>query len=262
LDWFGSLDPVLQALLATLYTYFVTALGAGLVFFFKSMNQKVLDLMLGFAAGVMIAASFWSLLAPAIELSVHLGGNAWLTAFAGFILGGFLIIGSDLILSKTAAIRSKGGGFKRSVLLTSAVTLHNIPEGLAIGVAFGSAAMGVEGASVLGAVMLAFGIGLQNFPEGVCVAMPLRREGYSRWKSFLMGQASGAVEPVAGVLGVLFAMSMRSALPFVLSLSAGSMIAVVCSELIPESFRDSKVIAALGVLSGFAVMMALDVALG
>lgn len=257
-----SLNPVTQGLFATLYTYFLTALGAGLVFFFKSMNQKVLDLMLGFAAGVMIAASFWSLLAPAIELSAELGGSAWFTAFVGFMLGGILIIGSDIALSKAALIQSRGTAFKRSVLLTSAVTLHNIPEGLAVGVAFGSAAIGAEGASVFGAVMLAFGIGLQNFPEGVCVAMPLRREGYSRKKSFMIGQASGIVEPAAGVLGVLFALSMRNALPFVLSFSAGAMIAVVCSELIPESFKDNKTIAAFGVLFGFAIMMALDVALG
>ena len=260
--WFLELTPVLQGLLATLFTYFVTALGAGLVFFFKSINQKALDLMLGFAAGVMIAASFWSLLAPAIELSAELGGNAWFTSVAGFMLGGFFVIGSDIALSKVALIQTKGVTLKRSILLTSSVTLHNIPEGLAIGVAFGSAAIGVEGASVLGAVMLAFGIGLQNFPEGVCVAMPLRRDGYSRMKSFMIGQASGIVEPVAGVLGVLFAMAVRNALPLVLSFSAGAMIAVVCSELIPESFKDNKIVAAFGVLLGFAIMMALDVALG
>jgi ZIP family zinc transporter len=159
-------------------------------------------------------------------------------------------------------LRLNNAALKRSVLLTSAVTLHNIPEGLAVGVAFGCAAIGVEGATVGGALMLALGIGLQNFPEGVCVAMPLRRDGATRLKSFLIGQASGAVEPLAGVLGVLFALTMRSALPFVLSLSAGAMIAVVCSELIPESFKDNKTLAAFGVLFGFATMMALDVALG
>ncbi|MDR1736743.1 MAG: ZIP family metal transporter [Oscillospiraceae bacterium] len=260
--WFFALPPVWQGLFATLFTYFVTALGAGLVFFFKSMNRKALDLMMGFAAGVMIAASFWSLLAPAIELAAELNGNAWLISAVGFMLGGAFVIGSDLALSKAERIQAKGTATKRSILLAAAVTIHNIPEGLAIGVAFGSAAMGVAGVSAQSAVMLAFGIGLQNFPEGVCVAMPLRRDGATRLKSFLIGQASGVVEPVAGVLGVLFAITARGALPLALSFSAGAMIAVVCSELIPESFKDNKTVAAWGVLSGFAVMMMLDVALG
>ncbi|MDR1705021.1 MAG: ZIP family metal transporter [Clostridiales bacterium] len=260
--WFYTLNPILQGLIAALFTYLVTALGAGLVFFFKSMNQRVLDLMMGFAAGVMIAASYWSLLAPAIELVAELNGNAWLISATGFMLGGVFVIGSDITLSRAALIRSQGTALKRSILLTGAVTLHNIPEGLAIGVAFGSAAMGIAGVSVQSAVMLALGIGLQNFPEGVCVAMPLRRDGAPRLKSFLIGQASGIVEPIAGVIGVLFALSMRSALPLALSFSAGAMIAVVCSELIPESFKDNKTVAAFGVLSGFAVMMMLDVALG
>jgi ZIP family zinc transporter len=226
------------------------------------MNQRVLDMMMGFAAGVMIAASFWSLLAPAIELAAELNGNAWLVAAVGFMLGGAFIIGTDMALSKAQVVQLKGAAAKRSILLGCAVTLHNIPEGLAIGVAFGSAAQGIAGVSVESAAMLALGIGLQNFPEGVCVAMPLRRDGASRLKSFLIGQASGVVEPIAGVVGVLFAMTMRSALPLALSFSAGAMIAVVCSELIPESFKDNKTIAAFGVLSGFAVMMMLDVALG
>jgi ZIP family zinc transporter len=260
--WFYGLNPVLQGFYATVFTYFVTALGAGTVFFFKSMNQKILDSMMGFAAGVMIAASFWSLLAPAIELSAQLGGNAWFTAAIGFISGGFLIIGSDIILSKAVISQSNGEKAKRSILLTFAVTLHNIPEGLAVGVAFGCVALGIEGASVHAAMLLALGIGLQNFPEGICVAMPLRRDGATRLRSFVIGQASGAVEPVAGVLGVLFALTMRSALPLALSFSAGAMIAVVCSELIPESFKDNKIIASVGVLFGFCTMMMLDVALG
>ncbi|MCL1907280.1 MAG: ZIP family metal transporter [Propionibacteriaceae bacterium] len=260
--WFLGLSPVLQGLVATLFTYFITALGAGLVFFFKSMNQKALDLMMGFAAGVMIAASFWSLLAPAIELATMLGRHAWLTTAIGFLLGGFFVMGSDIVLTKATAATRQGTALKRSVLLTGAVTMHNIPEGLAIGVAFGSVALGIEGATILGAVMLAVGIGIQNFPEGVCVAMPLRRDGASRLKAFMVGQASGIVEPIAGVLGVLFALTMRSALPLALSFSAGAMIAVVCSELIPESFKDNKLLATLGVLGGFATMMILDVALG
>jgi ZIP family zinc transporter len=262
MQWFLELNPILQGLFATLFTYFVTALGAGVVFFFKRVSQKILDMMLGFAAGVMIAASFWSLLEPAIHLAGELGRSAWFTPTAGFLLGGIFVIGADILLSRSAIINSKGTTYKRSILLASSVTLHNIPEGLAVGVAFGSVAMGVEGASIAGAMMLAFGIALQNFPEGVCVAMPLYRDGFSRRKSFFIGQASGIVEPIAGVLGVLFAITMRSALPFALSFSAGAMIAVACSELLPESFKENKVIAGFGVLFGFAVMMALDVALG
>ncbi|MDO4543872.1 MAG: ZIP family metal transporter [Clostridia bacterium] len=259
---FLSLDPVLQGFLATLFTYAVTAAGASLVFFMKSMNQRILDTMMGFAGGVMIAASFWSLLAPAIELSTELGNNAWLTAAVGFLLGGGFIMGTDLLLCKGRSRERNNGRMLRSIKLTTAVTLHNIPEGLAVGVAFGSVALKVEGTSIIGAISLAIGIGLQNFPEGVCVAMPLRRDGVSRMKSFLIGQASGIVEPIAGVIGVLFAMTVRTALPLALTFSAGAMIAVVCSELIPESFKDNKLLATIGVLLGFTVMMILDVALG
>lgn len=248
--------------MATLFTYFVTALGASLVFFFKSVNQKVLDMMMGFAAGVMIAASFWSLLAPAIELATELGRNAWLTAAIGFASGGAFVSASDVFLSKVRFAKATCDKRRRSILIAMAVTLHNIPEGLAVGVAFGSVALGIEGTSLLTAMMLALGIGIQNFPEGTCVAMPLRRDGISRGKSFFIGQASGVVEPIAGVLGVLFAMSMRSALPITLAFSAGAMIAVVCSELIPESFKDNKRLATFGVMLGFVVMMVLDVALG
>ena len=261
MTYFLNLNPVWQGLLATLFTWLVTALGAGMVFFFRPAHRRALDLMMGFAAGVMLAACFWSLLAPAIALSAALSRNAWVSPTAGFLLGGAFILGSDILLSRAALSHPKGACFRRSVLLTFAVTLHNIPEGLAVGVAFGSAAIGIEGATVTGAMMLAFGIGLQNFPEGACVSVPLRRDGASRLKSFMIGQASGAVEPVAGVLGALSALTVRGALPLALSFSAGAMIAVVCSELIPESFRESKTLAACGVLLGFAVMMALDVAL-
>ncbi len=262
MDWFFEQSPVIQGLLATLFTYAVTALGAALVFFVRSVNQKLLDTMMGFAAGVMIAASFWSLISPAIELSSELGKNAWLTAAIGFLSGGFFIVASDILLSKAGFMRGKDNRFKRSLLLTSAVTLHNIPEGLAVGVAFGSAAIGLEGASAVAAVMLALGIGIQNFPEGVCVAMPLRREGASRLKSFAVGQASGLVEPVAGVIGAVCAMTVREILPLALTFSAGAMISVVASELIPESFRQNGKLASAGVLVGFTVMMILDVALG
>ena len=260
--WFEGLPPVCQGLLATLFTYAVTAAGAALVFFFREVNQKALDAMMGFAAGVMIAASFWSLLSPAIELSAELGKNAWATAAAGFSAGGMFIIISDLFLSAMEARRGPVGKNRRSLLLITAVTLHNIPEGLAVGVAFGCVSLGVPGADLVSAVMLAVGIGLQNFPEGTCVAMPLRQAGSSPLRCFLAGQASGLVEPVAGVLGVICALGARQILPVALTFSAGAMIAVVCSELIPEAFRVSKAVATAGVLAGFVVMMVLDVALG
>ena len=262
MEWFAQLHPIYQGLLATLFTYVLTAAGASLVFFFKTVNKKFLDLMMGFAAGVMIAASFWSLLSPAIELSAKMGENAWVTAAVGFIIGGMFIIFANHILSRAEFIQCKGGRFKKSVLLVTAITLHNIPEGLAVGIAFGCVALNVDGTSLLSAVMLAVGVGIQNFPEGVCVSMPLRCNGTSRVKSFLIGQASGIVEPIAGVIGVAAALAVRSILPFALTFSAGAMIAVVCSELIPESFRDNKSVATYGVLLGFVIMMVLDVALG
>lgn len=262
MSWFSAIPPVCQGLIATLFTYAVTALGASLVFFFKSINQKLMDMMMGFAAGIMIAASFWSLLSPAIDLSTSLGSNAWLTAAIGFLFGGFFIIGSDVLLSKSQLFNENCSSSKRSILLNLAVALHNIPEGLAVGVSFACVSIGLPGTSILSSIMLTIGIGLQNLPEGACVSIPLRRDGMSRRKSFLLGQASGLVEPIAGILGVLYAIKMRSALPIALTFSAGAMIAVVCSELIPESFKDNKTIASCGVLLGFVVMMVLDVALG
>jgi len=248
--------------MATIFTWGVTAAGAAPVFFFKSVNRRLLDAMMGFSAGVMIAASFWSLLAPAIELAGNLGANAALICAVGFAAGGLFVMASDVLLERLPATRAADGSLRSSLLLLTAVTMHNIPEGMAVGVAFGSAALGITGASVTGAMLLALGIGLQNFPEGTCVAMPMRRAGASRLKSFMIGQASGLVEPVAGVFGVLFAIASRAALPAVLSFSAGAMISVVCSELIPESFKDNKRLASIGVLAGFILMMILDVALG
>jgi len=262
LQWFLLLPAVLQGLLATLFTYGFTVLGASLVLFFKSVNQKMMDMMMGFAAGVMIAASFWSLLSPAIELAGELGKNAWLTASTGFLAGWLFVMLSEQLLAVLNPDIHEDKRLKRCILLTAAVTLHNIPEGMAVGVAFGCAALGIPGSTPLAAALLALGIGLQNFPEGSCVAMPLRADGYSPIKSFMIGQASGMVEPIAGVIGVLFAMTMRSVLPLTLSFSAGAMISVVCAELIPESFKDNKSIASIGVMLGFTVMMALDVALG
>lgn len=259
MDFFYNLNPILQGLLATLFTYLVTCLGASLVFFFKKVNMKILDLMMGLASGIMIATSFWSLLQPSIDLCLELGKKVYLLPPIGFMCGGLFIIITDIILQRTEKLND---GKKKSILLSFAVTMHNIPEGMAVGVAFGTFALGLSNLAFYDAVMLALGIGIQNFPEGVCVAMPLRANGYSRKKSFMIGQFSGLVEPIFGVLGVIFALTIQSILPFLLSFSAGAMIAVVCSELIPDSFKDNKIVASLGVIIGFVIMMILDVSLG
>ena len=271
LEWLAEYTPVSQALFGTLFTYAVTALGASLVFFFKTINKSVLNLMLGFAAGVMIAASFWSLLAPAIEMSESQGQIAWLTAAVGFLAGGLFLWLIDKILPHLhiGLEKNQAEGIKtswqRSILLVLAITLHNIPEGLAVGVAFGAVASGIPSASLAGAVALAIGIGLQNFPEGAAVSIPLRREGFSRRKAFLFGQASGMVEPIAGILGAYAVISMRAILPYALAFAAGAMIYVVVEELIPEAQRNvggsSTDLATIGCMFGFAVMMVLDVAL-
>lgn len=257
-------SPVGYTLLATFFTWGVTALGAGVVFFFKSINKNVLNFMLSFGAGVMIAASFWSLLNPAIILCEELGYNSIFIPSFGFLLGALLIVVSDKYLTKKLKnIKQLQGknteGLKRSILLVSAVTLHNFPEGLAVGVAFGVAAVNNLGFG--SAILLAIGIGLQNFPEGLGVALPLRREGFSRKKSFFYGQLSGFVEPIAGLIGVCAALTVQSILPFMLAFSAGAMISVVTSELIPESASQNKNLAVMGVTIGFICMMVLDVAL-
>ena len=269
IDWIASLNPIVQALLATLFTWGVTALGASMVFFFKEINRKVLDSMLGFAAGVMIAASFWSLLAPAIEMAEESNVPGWIPAVVGFLLGGLFLWVVDKILPhlhlglKIEQAEGIKTTWQRSVLLVLAITLHNIPEGLAVGVAFGAVAAGIPSAGIAGAVALAIGIGLQNFPEGAAVSIPLRREGLSRFKSFLYGQASGVVEPIAGVLGAVAVIAMRPILPYALSFAAGAMIYVVVEELIPESQSgDDTHFSTFGAMLGFAVMMMLDVALG
>ena len=268
-EWFLGLNHVGQALCATLFTWFVTALGAAMVFIFKSINKTVLNGMLGFAAGVMIAASFWSLLAPAIEMAEAAGTTAWIPAVVGFLCGGAFLLLVDKILPHLHIGHSdnEAEGIKtswqRSVLLVLAITLHNIPEGLAVGVAFGAIAAGLPSAALPGAIALAIGIGLQNFPEGAAVSIPLRREGFSRFKSFLYGQASGVVEPIAGVLGAVAVVAMKPILPYALSFAAGAMIYVVIEELIPEAQLDRKTdIATIGAMLGFALMMVLDVALG
>jgi ZIP family zinc transporter len=269
LAWFSTLHPVLQALLATTFTWLLTALGAAVVFIFKSINRKVLDGMLGFAAGVMIAASFWSLLAPAIEMAEQAGTQAWVPAVIGFLLGGLFLKGIDSVLphlhmglplDEAEGIHTR---WRRVVLLILAITLHNFPEGLAVGVAFGAVAADIPSATLAGAIALALGIGIQNFPEGAAVSVPLRREGLSRLKCFFYGQASGLVEPMAGVLGAALVLLMRPILPYALSFAAGAMIYVVVEELIPESQQDKNTdISTMGAMVGFAVMMMLDVGLG
>jgi len=267
--WFTGLNPVVQALIATLFTWSVTALGAAFVFFFKSINRKVLDGMLGFAAGVMIAASYWSLLAPAIEMAEEGSLPAWVPATTGFLMGGFFLWSIDKILPHLhlGFPRQEAEGIKtswhRSVLLVLAITLHNIPEGLAVGVAFGALASDLPSATLGGAIALALGIGIQNFPEGTAVAVPLRREGFTRLRSFWYGQLSGFVEPIAGVLGAIAVIFIKPILPYALAFAAGAMIYVVVEELIPESQLEKNTdIATLGAMGGFAVMMTLDVALG
>lgn len=269
MTWFVNMDPVLQALVATLFTWFVTALGSATVFIFKTINKNVLNGMLGFAAGVMIAASFWSLLNPAIEMAEEAGMIAWVPAVVGFLGGGAFLWIVDIIMphlhigpsEEPEGIKT---GWRRSVLLVMAITLHNIPEGLAVGVAFGAAASNFPVASLAGAIALALGIGLQNFPEGAAVSVPLRREGLSRWKSFVYGQASGIVEPIAGVLGAAAVVVMKPILPYALSFAAGAMIYVVVEELIPEAQQEKEHsnVGTIGAMVGFAVMMLLDVAFG
>ncbi len=269
IDGFKNLHPVLQALLATLFTWFLTALGAAGVFFKKDISRKTLDLMLGFAAGVMIAASYWSLLNPSIEMAEKLGQPGWLPASVGFLLGGFFLRVVDKILPhlhKDLAMEEAEGvktSLRRTTLLVLAITIHNFPEGLAVGVAFGAVSSGLESATLAGAISLAIGIGIQNFPEGLAVSVPLRREGLSRGKSFFLGQVSAIVEPVAGVLGAFAVYYTQPILPYALSFAAGAMIFVVVEEVIPVAQRSGNTdMATMGTLLGFTIMMVLDVALG
>ena len=264
-----GLHPVVQALLATCFTWAVTALGAATVFMARDMSRKVLDGMLGFAAGVMIAASYWSLLAPAIEMSEGKDIPTWFPAAVGFLIGGVFLRGIDRILPHLhigLPIEEAEGiktSWRRSTLLVLAVTLHNIPEGLAVGVAFGAVAAGFSTATFGGAIALALGIGIQNFPEGLAVSMPLRREGMSRRRSFWYGQLSGMVEPMAGVIGAALVLVSQPILPYAMGFAAGAMIFVVVEEVVPESqYGGNADLATMGAMIGFAVMMVLDVALG
>jgi ZIP family zinc transporter len=265
MDAFRELSPIAQAAIATCFTWAVTALGALPVFFTRSLNRQILDLMLGFAAGVMIAASYWSLLAPAIEIS----DGSWIPAAAGFLMGGAFLWAADKVLPHlhpgmpVSAAEGISTSWRRSVLLVLAITMHNIPEGLAVGVAFGAVAADVPGTTFGGAVALALGIGIQNFPEGTAVAMPLRREGMSRLRSFWYGQLSGIVEPIAGVIGAASVLFVQPILPYALAFAAGAMIFVVIEELVPESQQGGNTdLATLGAMLGFTGMMILDVALG
>lgn len=263
INFFISLNPVIQALLATLFTWFVTLLGALLVFFFKGVNKNLMDGMLGFAAGIMIAASFFSLLSPAISMMDELNMNAWVIASIGFLLGGVLLFIGDKIFEHFYDNDEKSINKKRALMLIISISLHNIPEGLAVGVAFGSIMYNLPGASLGSACILALGIGLQNFPEGTAVSVPLLREGYSKKKAFFFGQLSGFVEPISGVLGALLVLKVRLILPFLLAFAAGAMIYVVVQELIPASqSNEKKDLMALFSLLGFTVMMILDIALG
>lgn len=267
LDKILSLNPILQAGLATLFTWSVTAIGAALVYFFKTINKNIMDGMLGFAGGVMIAASFFSLIAPAITMAENLNLIPWLIVFLGFFSGGVLLFIGDKIYDiyekRHPKNEDKSFNMKRCIMLVLSITLHNIPEGMAVGVAFGSVVYGLEGATLAAAWTLALGIGLQNFPEGTAVSMPLRREGISRNKSFFIGQLSGIVEPIAGIIGAILVVKIRILLPFLLSFAAGAMIYVVVEELIPESQTNKKKdLMALFTLIGFSIMMILDIALG
>ena len=269
ISYLESIDPILAAFYATIFTWTLTAMGAALVFLFKGMNRALFDGMLGFTGGVMVAASFWSLLAPGIEMSPGEGFVKVIPAVVGFGLGALFLFGLDKVLPHLHVNfkESEKEGVKtpwhKTTLLVLAITLHNIPEGLAVGVLFGGVAAGFDGATIGGAVALAIGIGLQNFPEGFAVSMPIRRQGASKWKSFMYGQSSALVEPIAAVIGAWAVIAFQPILPYALSFAAGAMIFVVVEEVIPETQRDKYTdIATLGFIGGFIVMMTLDVGLG
>lgn len=259
MDWLYNFSGWQLALMATAFTWALTAAGAALVFIYKNVSESAFSFMMSSAAGIMLASTFFSLLMPAIEMAPDF---SYLILTCGFVLGGALIIVTDILIGKLKLFSGSDNANKRScAVMCIAVTMHNIPEGLAVGVAFGALASG-QTAGAVAAVMLAVGIGIQNFPEGMCVAFPLRANGLSRTKSFLIGQLSGAVEIVAGVIGALAVQAVNGILPWALSFSAGAMLAVVCSELIPESFAQGKIKATIGVIFGFALMMILDIAFG
>ena len=258
INYVFNLNYIVQALLATLFTYFITTLGAAVVLFIKRINKNFLDGMLGFSAGIMIAASFFSLITPSINMSENLELVPWIVVSIGILGGTLLLFIGDKLFDRYSNKKNK-----RTMMLIFSITLHNIPEGMAIGVAFGSLFYGIDGATVLSAWMLALGIGIQNFPEGSAISIPLRRDGYSRKKAFFLGQLSGIVEPISGVIGAILVLKVRFILPYLLAFAAGAMIYVVVAELIPESQTNKKKeIMSLFTLIGFTLMMILDLALG
>ncbi len=259
LSWYANLNNCVQAFLAGMLTFAITSLGAGIVVFFKKVNNNILAMMLSISAGIMLAASFFSLINPALSGAENLGLNPWLVVAIGFILGGIFLIISDKLVSRHVNSESNT---KRLILLVSSIVLHNIPEGLAIGVAFGSIKYGLDGVTLLSAVMLAVGIGIQNFPEGAAISLPLRGAGHSRLKSFLIGALSGIVEPISSLIGAILVLNVRNSLPYLLAFAGGAMIFVVISEIIPESQNNKrKNLMTFLALLGFVIMMVLDVAL-
>ena len=265
IDFFIGLSPVYQALIAGLFTWSITLLGASVVFFFKKTNDTFMDAMLGFSAGVMIAASFFSLIEPAIEMAESLGQISFIVVSVGFMLGVVLLYLSDLFYKYIERKKNKytADSKKRCLMLISSITLHNIPEGLVIGVGFGSLIYNITGSSLMSCITLALGIGIQNFPEGSAVSLPLRREGYSRFKAFINGPLSAKFETKASVIGAILVMKIKSVLPYLLAMAAGAMFYVVVSDLIPESQKNKrKNLMTIVTLLGFIVMMVLDVSLG
>lgn len=263
INWYLNLAYPVQALIATLFTWAITSLGASVVFLFKKMNKTTMDAMLGLSAGVMLAATFWSLLSPALEMAENLELTPWLIVSLGVLSGGLLLYTGDKIFAKLTKKKSNSNSIKRSLMLIFSITLHNIPEGMAIGVAFGSVFYNLDGATLTSAVMLAIGIGIQNFPEGSAVSLPLRREGMKRSKAFLFGVLSGIVEPISAVIGAILVIKIKILLPILLAFAGGAMIYVVVQELIPESQTNKKKdLMALFTIFGFLIMMIFDVALG
>ncbi|MFN4007302.1 MAG: ZIP family metal transporter [Chitinophagaceae bacterium] len=269
-QYFNTLTPVWAALLGGLFTWAVTSLGSSLVFLFRNVSRSIMDTMLGLSGGIMLAASFFSLLKPSIEMSeISFPTMPWMPAVVGFALGALFVFGLDKLTPhlhlnfQTNQAEGISTSWQRTTLLVLAITLHNIPEGLAVGVVFGAAAQGVGDATMASAIALAIGIGLQDFPEGFAVSMPLRRLGLSRRRSFVYGSLSAIVEPIFAVIGAVAIMFMQSFLPFALAFAAGAMIFVVVEEVIPETQQDKFTdVAALGFIAGFLIMMFLDVSLG
>lgn len=263
INWYINLAYPVQALIATIFTWAITSSGAAIVFLFKKINKTTMDAMLGLSAGVMLAATFWSLLSPALEMAENLNLTSWIIVSVGVLLGGLLLFTGDKIFDKLTKKKTNSHSIKRSLMLIFSITLHNIPEGMAIGVAFGSIAYNLNGATLTSAVMLAIGIGIQNFPEGSAVSLPLRREGMSRTKSFFFGALSGIVEPISAAIGAILVLKVQILLPILLSFAGGAMIYVVVQELIPESQTNKKKdLMALFTILGFLIMMIFDVALG